>query len=88
MTGAEDHTQIMDKLDKLERELMGVEGSEDTHPGVLGIVRKQGRHMQLMDERLTMAERTLDRYRWTVAGFSAAGAVFGGVMVALIGRIG
>ena len=38
------------------------------------------------DERLTIVERTLDRFRWMVAGFSTAGAIFGGVIVALISR--
>ena len=44
------------------------------------------RRVDIHDSRIAIVERTLDRFRWMVAGFSTAGAIFGGVIVALLSR--
>ena len=55
----------------------------DLAPGIIGIMRRQADRIDRHERRLNALERSLDRFRWTVGGFTIAGSVLGGIIVAL-----
>jgi hypothetical protein len=76
---------LEDSLEKLTDQL----GGDGTHlaPGVVGILARHDDRLKGQAARLTRIERTIDRFRWTLAGASAVGGLLGGGAVALFGRI-
>lgn len=71
-----------DAMEKLTGQLVG-DGSA-LAPGVVGILRSHAKQLEDYGERLLRMERTIDRFRWTLAGASGVGGLVGGGLVFLI----
>ena len=54
--------------------------------GVLGVLENHTGVLDSHADRLHRMERTLDRFRWSLLGWAAGGALGGGVIVGLLGR--
>lgn len=79
-------TNIELDMARLVRIIEG-EGDPDLNPGVVGLLRRQTDYQRTNNERVDKIERTIDRFRWTVAGFATAGGVLGGGLVYLISLV-
>lgn len=76
---------IEDIMSRLTLQLSG-DGS-DLSPGVVGILYNHTEQIQEQGARLGRIERTVDRFRWTLAGASAVGGLLGGGLVFLISQL-
>jgi hypothetical protein len=72
-------------LGRLTAQLSG-DGS-DLSPGVVGILLSHTDQLRTQEGRLGRMERTVDRFRWTLAGASAVGGLLGGGLVFLISQL-
>ena len=80
-----------DRLTRLEldmgRLIRTIDGEGEIAPGVVGILRRHEDNQSRNADRIQEVETTIDKAKWTFAGFAAAGGLFGGGMVFLIQQL-
>jgi hypothetical protein len=76
---------VDDMLEKIAGQLSG-DGSE-LAPGVIGILLSHTDVIAGHKTRIDRLERTIDRFRWTLAGASGLGGIIGGGAVAIFAQI-
>lgn len=78
-------SEFDDLMEKIASQLAG-DGSE-LAPGVIGILLSHTDQISDQKTRLSRLERTIDRFRWTLAGASGLGGILGGGAVAIFTQI-
>lgn len=80
-----------DRIKELERKaihLSRVISGDGTavNLGVVGVLENHTAMLTSHDSSITDIKRTIDRFRWSLLGWAAGGALGGGILIGLLGK--